>query len=174
MRQSHLVSRPMIIVVCLTEGSSKQLANPISSDLSNMRTSLWPALCEAASYNLKRQHSTIRFFEVGRKYLVKSAGLEQVDMLAGIAIGDVKPRQWGENARSIDFFDIKGDITQLLVNAGLKGKVDFSPVQSPGIHPGKTAEILIDGEICRRDGVHCTQMWLKFLTLQIGKFWYSS
>ena len=128
------------------EGPSKQLANPISSDLSNMRTSLWPALCEAASYNLKRQHSTIRFFEVGRKYLVNSAGLEQIDMLAGIAIGDVKPRQWGENARSIDFFDIKGDITQLLDNAGLKGKVDFSLVQSPGLHPGKTAEILIDGK----------------------------
>ena len=126
------------------QGQPKQLANPISADLSNMRTSLWPALCEAAGYNLKRQHSTIRLFEVGRKYLAKSSGLEQTDVLAGVAVGEAQPRQWAVSSRSIDFYDLKGDITQLLEKAGLEGKISFSPCQSIGLHPGKTAEILID------------------------------
>ncbi len=127
------------------QGQPKQLANPISADLSNMRTSLWPALCEAAGYNLKRQHSTIRLFEVGRKYLAKPSGLEQTDVLAGVAVGEAQPRQWAVSSRSIDFYDLKGDITQLLEKAGLEGKISFSACQSIGLHPGKTAEILIDG-----------------------------
>ncbi len=129
------------------QGDPKQLANPISADLSNMRTSLWPALCEAASYNLKRQHSTIRFFEVGRKYVAQSNVLDQIEVLAGVAVGDVHPRQWGVVPRSIDFYDLKGDLTHLLNKVGLAGNVSFRSTQHAGLHPGKTAELIIDEKI---------------------------
>ena len=118
-----------------------------SADLSNMRTSLWPALCEAASYNLKRQHSTIRFFEVGRKYVAQSNVLDQIEVLAGVAVGDVHTRQWGVVPRSIDFYDIKGDLTHLMNKVGLAGDVSFRSAQHAGLHPGKTAELMIDEKI---------------------------
>ena len=126
------------------DGDVKQLANPISTALSNMRTSLWPGLCEAASYNLKRQHTSVKLFEIGRKYLIQFGTLAQTEVLAGVAVGDAAPRQWGEATRSIDFYDVKGDIEQLLASTGVEGVVNFSAHQQLGLHSGKTALISID------------------------------
>ena len=128
------------------DGDVKQLANPISTALSNMRTSLWPGLCEAASYNLKRQHTSVKLFEIGRKYLIQFGTLVQTEVFAGIAVGDAAPRQWGEATRAIDFYDVKGDIEHLLVSTGVEGVVKFSAHQQLGLHSGKTALILIDDQ----------------------------
>ena len=128
------------------EGSPKQLANPISTALSNMRTSLWPGLCEAAGYNLKRQHATAKLFEVGRKYLQQADGLEQTEVIAGVAVGEASPRQWGVVSRSIDFYDVKGDLDQLFEKMGLEGRVTYKTHSQLGLHSGKTAEISIDGQ----------------------------
>lgn len=128
------------------DGMPKQLANPISTGLSNMRTSVWPGLCEAASYNLKRQHATTKLFEVGRKYLVSADGLEQTEVIAGIAVGEASPRQWGVATRSIDFYDVKGDLDQLFEKMNLTGRVSYQTHSQKGLHSGKTAQILIDNE----------------------------
>ncbi len=126
------------------QGEVKQLANPISTALSNMRTSLWPGLCEAASYNLKRQHTSVRLFEIGRKYLLQSGELVQSEVLAGVAVGEVMPRQWGTQSRSVDFYDVKGDIEYLLSSMGISEGVKFAPHSQLGLHPGKTALISIN------------------------------
>ena len=128
------------------QGEVKQLANPISTALSNMRTSLWPGLCEAASYNLKRQHTSVRLFEVGRKYLIQSGALQQNEVLSGVAVGDVSPRQWGTATRSIDFYDVKGDLEQLISSLGVEGRLKFRAHSHLGLHSGKTAEILINDQ----------------------------
>jgi phenylalanyl-tRNA synthetase beta chain len=128
------------------DGEPKQLANPISTSLSNMRTSVWPGLCEAASYNLKRQHATIKLFEVGRKYLVSDNSLEQTEVIAGVAVGEANPRQWGVPSRPIDFYDIKGDLDQLYEKMGLAGRVNYQTHSQQGLHSGKTAQILIDNQ----------------------------
>ena len=128
------------------DGEPKQIANPISTSLSNMRTSLWPGLCEAASYNLKRQHATAKMFEAGRKYLVSDKGLEQVEVIAGVAVGEVNPRQWGISTRAIDFYDVKGDLAQLFEKMGLADRVSNQTHSQQGLHPGKTAHILIDNQ----------------------------
>lgn len=128
------------------EGESKQLANPISTGLSNMRTSLWPGLCEAASYNLKRQQTTTKLFEVGRKYLVQPSGLEQTEVIAGIAIGESNPRQWGISHRAMDFYDMKGDLSMLFEKIGIENRVTYQAHSQIGLHSGKTAEICIDDQ----------------------------
>ncbi len=128
------------------EGDVKQLANPISTALSNMRTSLWPGLCEAASYNLKRQHTAVKLFEIGRKYLIQSGLLQQTEVLAGVVVGDVAPRQWGLATRSMDFYDAKGDIEQLMSSLGVAGLLEFRAHSHLGLHTGKTAQILLDGQ----------------------------
>ena len=128
------------------EGEPKQLANPISTGLSNMRTSIWPGLCEAASYNLKRQQATTKLFEVGRKYLVSAEGLAQTEVMAGVAVGEIHPRQWGVPTRAIDFFDVKGDLEQLFEKMGLTKRVSYQSHSQLGLHSGKTAQIFIDNQ----------------------------
>lgn len=124
---------------------SKTLANPISSELSTMRTSLWPGLCLAANYNLKRQHNCVRLFELGRKYWVEAAEVQQIDVLAGIAVGDAYPRQWGLPDRSIDYYDMKGELDGLFAKMGIKHQITYQAAQNlTGLHPGKTAEIFYE------------------------------
>ena len=137
-----------------TSTEAKLLANPISSELSAMRTSLWPGLCLAADYNLKRQQPVVRLFEVGRKYLVQERGTEQVDVLAGIATGDVYPRQWALPVRPIDFFDIKGDLEWLFAHLGIDRHIHYqSSGQIVGLHPGKSMQIMFGSKCAGVVGV---------------------
>ena len=124
----------------------KELANPISTSLSHMRTSLWPGLCMAASYNLKRQQSSARLFEIGRKYLVKSTGLEQTQVIAGVAVGESCPRQWGREVKAVDFYDVKGHLEQFLEERDILRQITFRPCERLGLHPGKSAEIIFNQE----------------------------
>ena len=119
------------------------LANPISSDLSAMRTSLWPGLLKTALYNLNRQQPRLRLFETGLVYIKNDAGLQQQPRIAGLICGDSLPEQWGEAARKVDFFDIKGDVEALL--AQTSGDITFESMPHPALHPGQSARIHING-----------------------------
>lgn len=119
------------------------LANPISSDLSAMRTSLWPGLLKTALYNLNRQQARIRLFETGLVYIKDEHGLQQRPRIAGLISGDSLPEQWGAAARTVDFFDIKGDVEALLAQTG--GTIGFEKASHPALHPGQSASIHING-----------------------------
>lgn len=137
-----------------SQAVAKTLANPISSELATMRTSIWPGLCLAANYNLKRQHSSVRLFEVGRKYESVAGGVKQIDVIAGIAVGEAYPRQWALPSRGIDFFDVKGDITHLCSSLALDGDLRFERSEvEEGLHPGKTAKIYLGEHAIGRIGV---------------------
>ena len=86
------------------------LANPIASQMSVMRTSLWGGLIEALNFNLNRQASRVRVFELGRVYRGEKAGLKQIQMLGGLAYGEAAAEQWGRVGRAADFFDVKSDL----------------------------------------------------------------
>lgn len=119
------------------------LANPISADLSTMRTSLWTGLLKTALYNLNRQQSRIRLFETGLVYIQGESGLQQQPRIAGMICGDSLPEQWGEAARKVDFFDIKGDVEALL--AQTSGQISYEKASHPALHPGQSAQIHRDG-----------------------------
>jgi phenylalanyl-tRNA synthetase beta chain len=119
------------------------LANPISADLSTMRTSLWSGLIKTALYNLNRQQSRIRLFETGLVYIQGERGLQQQPRIAGLICGDSLPEQWGEAARKVDFFDIKGDVEALL--AQTSGHITYEKASHPALHPGQSAQIHRDG-----------------------------
>jgi phenylalanyl-tRNA synthetase beta chain len=123
-----------------------RIQNPISMDLSIMRSSLWCGLLKAASANLNRQHTRIRFFESGLRFLITDDGIKQEKMLAGLALGSQLPEQWGEKKRNIDFYDVKGDVDALFALAGRE--VSYRPSRHPSLHPGQTAEVLSEtGEV---------------------------
>jgi phenylalanyl-tRNA synthetase beta chain len=113
------------------------LANPIASQLSAMRTTLWGGLIETLRHNLNRQQERVRIFELGRVYVSQAA---QPMKLGGLAYGDVLPEQWGAKARRVDFFDLKGDLERLFGHA-----LDTQRGTHPALHPGQSAELRVDG-----------------------------
>ncbi|EAR23410.1 phenylalanine--tRNA ligase subunit beta [Nitrococcus mobilis] len=117
------------------------LANPISADLAVMRTSLWPGLIRALLHNQKRQHERVRLFETGLCFSGGLEALRQEPALAGIACGSAWPEQWGMPRRSLDFFDIKGDVEALLALTGESKAFRFAPEPHSALHPGQSARI---------------------------------
>ena len=116
------------------------LKNPISNDLSVMRTTLLPGVLGAMDHNLKRQQTRLRFFESGRTYNGTLDNLEQELHIAGAICGTAAPLQWGVDARAVDFFDLKGDVEALLKKTGRDDFV-FVPSQREILHPGQSADI---------------------------------
>lgn len=121
-----------------------KLANPISADLSVMRTSLWPGLVQALVYNANRQHERVRLFEVGRVFKGDLNHIEQHRQIGGLIYGDRYPEQWSQKQREVDFFDAKADVEALLSIAG--GDIRFEADTHPALHPGQTARVYKNGE----------------------------
>ncbi len=96
-------------------GGAWTLANPISEDLKVMRPSLLPGLLAATERNLKRGATSVRLFEIGRRYL---ADAERAT-LGVVLAGDKRARGWqGGKAMNFDAFDAKAEALALLAEAG--------------------------------------------------------
>ena len=124
--------------------SPKPLANPLSENLSVMRTSLWPGLLSAFLENYRRNKDQIRLYEIGRVF---HADIE-TDMIAGLCWGMSAPKQWGMEDRAIDFFDLKGDLLALLEITGQSENVEFRSEPYDGLHPGCSAGVYIADRRC--------------------------
>ncbi len=123
-----------------------RLQNPISSELSVMRTTLWCGLLNAALYNTKRQQSRVRLFETGLRFIKQDGETVQQKMLSGLVLGDVNTEQWSAKSRKVDFFDLKGDLEALFHLSDCEAQ--FTSTKHPSLHPGQSAEILnADGEL---------------------------
>lgn len=121
-----------------------ELANPISADLSAMRSSLWPGLVAAVKYNLNRQQSRISLFEYGLKFVPlgdDGADIQQENMLAGVITGSKTPEQWGEATQSVDFYDLKNHVEAVLKMTGRGSDFQFEANKHHVLHPGQTAAI---------------------------------
>ena len=125
------------------------LSNPISSDLSVMRVSLWPGLIRAALENQRRQQDRIRLFEHGTRFEVSGDTTREIDTLAGVALGARLPEQWGvpkEMRARADFYDVKGDIGALFAATGEGEAFTFGSGTLAALHPGRSARVLRRGE----------------------------
>ncbi|MFG0637931.1 phenylalanine--tRNA ligase subunit beta [Acinetobacter soli] len=124
------------------------LANPISSDLAVMRSTLLSSLIPCVQHNLNRQQSRVRFFELGLRFDYQHAAsihdLQQIPTLALIAVGSRTPELWHGKVQPMDFFDLKNEVEQILA----AGRLNVSYVRSERVwlHPGQSAEILVDGQ----------------------------
>jgi phenylalanyl-tRNA synthetase beta chain len=118
-----------------------KLKNPISSDMAVMRTTLWCGLLQAALHNTNRQQPRVKLFENGLRFTHCDGELKQQTMLAGLALGNRFPDQWGESACKLDFFDVKSDIEALFSLAACL-PVQFVVEKHTALHPGQSAKIL--------------------------------
>ena len=124
-----------------------KVSNPISQDLSVMRTSLWPGLVSSAIHNLNRQQPRVRLFEVGQCFIPTDkkdavAGLEQNLALGGLICGSRAPTGWCADKDAVDFYDLKGDLEAILSDNQSIDKLVFRAASHPALHPGQSAEIL--------------------------------
>ncbi len=122
------------------------LANPIASDMSAMRTSLWPGLVKTLLHNLNRQQERVRIFEHGMRFLRTGSSTVQDLVLGGLIYGNAVPEQWGDAKRTVDFFDAKGDVEQLIAPAVRGRKFEFVRGEHAALHPGRCASIVCDGQ----------------------------
>lgn len=124
------------------------LANPISADLSVMRTSLIPGLIQAVKHNQARQQARVRLFESGLRFVPSADGLLQEPMLAGIAVGTNRGLGWTNDKKPLDFYDVKGNIETLLEVAGVINQVRFVAAEHVALHPGQSANVYIGDTCC--------------------------
>lgn len=124
------------------------LANPISSDLAAMRSTLLSSLIPCVQYNLNRQQSRVRFFEFGLRFDYQNAksieDLQQTPTLALVAVGSQEPESWHAKPQPMDFFDFKGEVEEIL--AAGRVSVEYVCSERAWLHPGQSAEILVDGK----------------------------
>ncbi|MDI3452433.1 phenylalanine--tRNA ligase subunit beta [Acinetobacter sp. V89_4] len=124
------------------------LANPISSDLAAMRSTLLSSLIPCVQYNLNRQQSRVRFFEFGLRFDYQNAksieDLKQTPTLALVAVGSQEPESWHVKPQPMDFFDFKGEVEEVL--AAGRVKAEYVRSERAWLHPGQSAEILVDGK----------------------------
>lgn len=129
------------------EAVAIDLLNPIASDLSQMRTSLWPGLVRALQGNLKRQSGRVRLFEIGAVFARDPAGIRQQNRLAGLIHGPSLPEQWrgDKSGAGADFFEVKGDLEALAAMMHLPA-LDARSATHAALHPGKSARLMLAGE----------------------------
>jgi phenylalanyl-tRNA synthetase beta chain len=124
----------------LTPGApTVSLTNPMSTDMSVMRASLWPGLLKALIANASRQQSRIRLFEIGACF-AGSAVEQQVMRVGGVVTGARLPEGWANDAAPADFFDVKGDVERLLELSG-HTDVRYQPAADSILHPGQAATV---------------------------------
>ena len=120
-------------------GGTWSLANPISEDLKVMRPSLLPGLIAAAQRNAARGASSIRLFEVGRRYLESS----EHPTIGLVLAGENRARSWQAGAATkFDAYDAKAEVLAILDAAGAPADklMDFGEA-GDHYHPGQSGTL---------------------------------
>lgn len=136
----------------LPEGDSRYTAipilNPISEEFPYMRTTLVPAVIEAAKRNIAQQNKDLWLFETANVYEPKALPLTEVPherpMACGIMMGKVTEAAWNQAQRDTDFYYVKGVVDGLLAKLGLT-QYDIQPSSESYYHPGVSAHYTVNG-----------------------------
>ena len=119
------------------------LANPLSSELGVMRTSLLPGLVSALARNRARQLGRVRLFELGRVFHRSEAAPRETPRIAAVACGPAHAEQWSLPQAEVDFHDLKAEVERLVALSGRRAS--FRAHAEPYAHPGRSAEVSVDG-----------------------------
>ncbi|MES2401190.1 MAG: phenylalanine--tRNA ligase subunit beta [Pseudomonadota bacterium] len=134
-----------------------KLLNPIASQMSVMRSSLLGSLLQVLKFNLDRKAPRVNVFELGRVFLRDAqsqntdttvAGFNQPMRVSGLAYGPRAALNWAQADKTVDFFDVKGDVEALLAPL----QAVFAPASHPAMHPGRCASISVNGKLAGHVG----------------------
>lgn len=133
---------PKLQQLLAPEHKACELVNPITAEMTVMRTNLWSGLINTLLYNKSRQQHRVRLFEIGACFVQHNEHLQQQMRIGGLVTGSAYAEQWGIASREVDFYDIKGDIEHIF-QALVDTQLDFKTEQLTCSHPGQTAGIYI-------------------------------
>ena len=125
-----------------------RLLMPMSEERSTLRQSLIPHLLEAAAYNVARSQDDVALYEIGSVFLGQTAEElpREVEHAAAVVTGKWVDHAWQGEKKAVDFFVLKGIIESLFEKLGLTERVTYVAAQMDGLHPGRTAAVMLDGE----------------------------
>ncbi|MFB2661518.1 phenylalanine--tRNA ligase subunit beta [Shewanella mangrovisoli] len=121
------------------------LPNPISSEMSAMRLSMFTGLLTAVGYNQSRQQGRVRLFETGLRFVPDinaESGVRQQAMLGCVITGLQNDEHWAMESKTVDFFDLKGDLEAIIGLTVSASEFSFRVATHSALHPGQCAEIL--------------------------------
>jgi phenylalanyl-tRNA synthetase beta chain len=121
------------------------LSNPISADMSVMRTSLLPGLVQALQHNMNRQQQRIRLFETGLCFIPHSDELQQTNHIAALISGSRENEGWYSKSEAVDFYDLKGNLETILGQSD-QSNYSFVKTTNPVLHPGQGADVIYKKE----------------------------
>lgn len=135
----------------LSDAPSVELLNPISADLSVMRTTLWAGLLKSVQSNFNRQQTSLRLFEIGVCFTLKDQkqpltpeNIEQKPYLAGVMTDAVR-KGWRKKER-MTYFDLKQEVEGIFLGLKLSDSLEFRSCAHAALHPGQSAEIRVEGK----------------------------
>lgn len=139
---------PKLDVLLNPEAKGINLANPISQEMSMMRTSLLPGLIQTLQFNLARQLSSLAIFEAGLCFYYQGEELIQQNRIAGLLYGKRYEENWADAKQSVDFFDIKAHVESLIkLKKGNIQNLTWKRSTHSSFHPGQAAEIYDKDEL---------------------------
>ncbi|EOB6872108.1 phenylalanine--tRNA ligase subunit beta [Staphylococcus aureus] len=142
-----LVSKEDATAFSMQERQTIDLLMPMSEAHASLRQSLLPHLIEAASYNVARKNKDVKLFEIGNVFFANGEGElpDQVEYLSGILTGDYVVNQWQGKKETVDFYLAKGIVDR--VSEKLNLEFSYRRADIDGLHPGRTAEILLENKV---------------------------
>ncbi|HCV8106175.1 TPA: phenylalanine--tRNA ligase subunit beta [Staphylococcus aureus] len=142
-----LVSKEDATAFAMQQRQTIDLLMPMSEAHASLRQSLLPHLIEAASYNVARKNKDVKLFEIGNVFFANGEGElpDQVEYLSGILTGDYVVNQWQGKKEMVDFYLAKGVVDRVAEKLNLE--FSYRRADIDGLHPGRTAEILLENKV---------------------------
>lgn len=142
-----LVSKEDATAFSMQQRQTIDLLMPMSEAHASLRQSLLPHVIEAASYNVARKNKDVKLFEIGNVFFANGEGElpDQVEYLSGILTGDYVVNQWQGKKETVDFYLAKGVVDR--VSEKLNLEFSYRRADIDGLHPGRTAEILLENKV---------------------------
>ncbi|HCX2120433.1 TPA: phenylalanine--tRNA ligase subunit beta [Staphylococcus aureus] len=142
-----LVSKEDATAFAMQQRQTIDLLMTMSEAHASLRQSLLPHLIEAASYNVARKNKDVKLFEIGNVFFANGEGElpDQVEYLSGILTGDYVVNQWQGKKETVDFYLAKGVVDR--VSEKLNLEFSYRRADIDGLHPGRTAEILLENKV---------------------------
>ncbi|HFN9359958.1 TPA: phenylalanine--tRNA ligase subunit beta [Staphylococcus aureus] len=142
-----LVSKEDATAFAMQQRQTIDLLMPMSEAHASLRQSLLPHLIEAASYNVARKNKDVKLFEIGNVFFANGEGElpDQVEYLSGILTGGYVVNQWQGKKETVDFYLAKGVVDR--VSEKLNLEFSYRRADIDGLHPGRTAEILLENKV---------------------------
>lgn len=119
------------------------ILKPMSSDKKVIRQTIIPSLLKVVDYNKNRGVKDILLYEIANTYFNES---EEDTLVSGLLMGNYLNQSWQKINIQVDFYFVKGIVTNILDYLGFKNRYTIEPKEIDGLHPGISASIILDRE----------------------------